>query len=52
MANVIIRDSERREREEKVLRDFGMPSENASKEMREHAEHVAEKSWELAKKQQ
>lgn len=49
MANVIIKDSERQAREEKVLRDFGH-GENASKEAREHAEHIAEKSWEVIKR--
>lgn len=51
MANIIIKDPERKKREEKVLRDFGH-RENASKEIREHAEYVAEKTWEVAKKQQ
>lgn len=49
MANVIIKSSERQERTDKVLRDFGYGS-NASKQTKEHAECVAQKSYEAMKK--
>lgn len=51
MANVIIKDSERQQRESEILRDFGHSPENASREMREHAEYVAEKTKEVLKNQ-
>jgi hypothetical protein len=50
MANVIIKDEDRRKREEKILRDFGH-NQNSSKEMKEHAEYVAQKTYEVIKKQ-
>lgn len=50
MANVIIKSSERQERTNKVLRDFGYNGSNASKQTKEYAECVAQKSYEAMKK--
>lgn len=48
MSSVIIKSDERRQREDKILGDFGY-DKRASAEIREHAEHVAEKSHEALK---
>lgn len=50
MANIIIKNTERQERTNKVLRDFGYNSSNADKQAREYAECVAQKSHEAVKK--
>lgn len=50
MANVIIKSSERQERANKVLRDFGHSSSTANKQARECAECVAQRSYEVIKK--
>lgn len=41
------KSDERKQREEKVLKDFGYNLSTASKEIREHAQYVAEKSYEV-----
>lgn len=50
MANVIIKSSERQERTNKVLRDFGHKSSSADKQTREYAECIAQRSHEIIKK--
>ena len=40
--NVIIKDDERRERHEQILRDFGHDPQTANREAREQAEIIAE----------
>ena len=50
MANVIIKNSERQSMTNKVLKDFGYNGSNASKQTREYAECVAQKSYEAIKK--
>lgn len=50
MANVIIKSSEHQQRVEHTLKSFGHNPSTASKEMREHAEHVAQKSHEITQK--
>jgi len=49
MANVIIRSEDRKQREEQILRDFGRNSQTASKEDRERAEYIAEKTKEMTR---
>lgn len=49
MAHVIIKDDDRRRREEQILRDFGRNPNGATKEDREKAEYIAEKTIELQK---
>jgi len=49
MANVIIRDAARRERAEKILRDFGKAGLTATKHAKECAEHIAQKCREIEK---
>lgn len=44
MANVIIRSDERREREARILRDFGRDPNRADKHTRELADATAEYS--------
>lgn len=48
MANFIIKNDERRQRERQILRDFGYGS-SANKETKEKAEYIAEKVNELKK---
>lgn len=50
MANVIIKDEDRKKREERILRDFGH-NQNSNKEIKEHAEYVAQKTYEILKNQ-
>lgn len=50
MANVIIKDDSRRERQEQILRDFGRSPEQAGQEAREQAELIAEKCYEAVTK--
>lgn len=50
MANVIIKSSERQERTNRILRDFGHNSSTASKQVKEYAECVAQRSHEVIKK--
>lgn len=50
MANVIIKSSERQSMTNKVLKDFGYSGSNASKQTREYAECVAQKSHEAIKR--
>jgi len=50
MANVIIKSSERQERTNRVLRDFGHNSSTANKQTREYAEYIAQRSHEVIKK--
>ena len=47
MANVIIKSERRKQREAQILRDFGHNSRAASRETREQAEYVAEKTREV-----
>ena len=49
MANFIIKDDERKQREAQILRDFGHTSSTATKEQLEKAEYIAEKTMELQK---
>lgn len=49
MVHVIIKNDERKRREQQILRDFGYSSNTASKEAREKAEYIAEKVNELKK---
>ena len=46
MANVIIKNDERRNRERKILNDLGSGFKNASKQEREYAACIAEKTHE------
>lgn len=50
MANVIIKSSERKERTNRVLRDFGHNSSTVNKQTREYAECIAQRSHEVIKK--
>lgn len=50
MANVIIRDEERRGRQDQILRDFGHSEREAGTEAREQAELIAETCYEALKK--
>lgn len=50
MANVIIKSSERQERTNRVLRDFGHNISTANKQTREYAECIAQRSHEVIKK--
>ena len=50
MANIIIKNTERQQNTEHTLRSFGHNPSTASKEMREHAEYVAQKSHEITQK--
>lgn len=50
MANIILRDEERRERHEQILRDFGHDPQTADREAREQAEIIAETCHEAVKK--
>ncbi|NPV89829.1 MAG: hypothetical protein HPY50_03515 [Firmicutes bacterium] len=50
MANVIIKSSERQARTNKVVRDFGHNSSTASRQAREYAECIAQRSHEVIKK--
>lgn len=49
MANVIVKNDERKRREQQILRDFGHNSNTASKEAKEKAEYIAEKTMEIKK---
>jgi len=50
MANVIIKNSERQERTNKVLKDFGYSGSTANRQTRELAEYIAQRSHEVIKK--
>lgn len=50
MANIIIKSDERKQREQKVLREFDHNPHKASRETREQAEYVAEKTHEIIQK--
>lgn len=50
MANIIIKDSDRQERQNQILRDFGHNPQTANAAAREQAEHIAEKCYEAMKK--
>lgn len=50
MVNIIIKDDERRERHEQILKDFGHNPQTADREAREQAEIIAEKCHEAVKK--
>lgn len=50
MANIIIKSTERQQFVNDTLKSFGHNLSTASKEMREHAEHVAQKSQEITQK--
>lgn len=49
MAYYVSKSDERKERENKILRDFGCNANTATKEQREKAEYIAEKTRELQK---
>jgi hypothetical protein len=49
MANVILKSDDRKQRERQILKDFGYSSNTASKEAREKAEYIAEKTMEIKK---
>ena len=49
MANFITKNDERKNREEQILKEFGCNPNTASKEQREKAEYIAEKTRELQK---
>lgn len=48
--NFIIKDDERRERQEQILKDFGHDPQTADRETREQAEIIAETCQEAVKK--
>ena len=50
MANVILRDDERRARQEQILKDFGHDPRMADRVAQEQAELIAEKCHEAVKK--
>ena len=50
MANIIIKDADRQEREKQILRDFGHDPKTANAAAREQAEHIAEKCYEAMQK--
>lgn len=50
MANVIIKDDERRARQQQILKDFGHDPQRANSEAREQAEIIAERCHEVMKK--
>ncbi|MFU0784485.1 MAG: Transcriptional regulator [Thermoanaerobacterium thermosaccharolyticum] len=49
MANFIVKNNERKQRENQILRDFGYNSKTATKEAREKAEYIAQKTMEIKK---
>ena len=49
MVHVIIKDDDRKQREEQILKEFGCNPNSATKEDREKAEYIAEKVNELKK---
>jgi len=49
MANFIVKNNERKQRENQILRDFGHNSKTATKEAREKAEYIAQKTMEIKK---
>ena len=50
MANIIIKDDARQERQSKILRDFGYDPSTAPSAAKEQAEHIAEKCNEAMQK--
>lgn len=50
MANIIIKDDARHERQNQILKDFGHDPRTASAAEREQAEHIAEKCNEAMQK--
>lgn len=50
MANFIIKNDGRKNRENQILKEFGCNPAAASKEQMEKAEYIAEKTKELQKK--
>lgn len=49
MANFIVKNEDRQKREEQILKEFGCNPSTATKEDREKAEYIAEKTIELHK---
>lgn len=49
MPNFVIKRSDRKERENQILKEFGCDPRSASKEDREKAEYIAEKTMELTR---
>ncbi|ABR48707.1 hypothetical protein Amet_2555 [Alkaliphilus metalliredigens QYMF] len=47
MSNFIVKNNERKQRQEQILKDFGQNSNTASKEAKEKAEYIAEKTMEI-----
>lgn len=50
MASVVIKDAERQDRQQQILRDFGHDPRTATVQAREQAEIIAEKCHEAMKK--
>ncbi len=50
MANIIIKDDARQERQKQILKDFGHDPRTTSAAVREQAEHIAEKCYEAMQK--
>jgi hypothetical protein len=48
--HIINKGDDRRERQEKILRDFGHNPQTAGREAREQAEHIAETCREVLQK--